>query len=227
MNKKHRLNNQGMAMIVCLVVIMVVMVFCLSLLLLSYSLYSSSSKELTEKQCNVLAKTLARQINEQLTQSEIERDWTEESYETEKKFMIEALEEPLWSYIRCNIWQKNWPYYNEDENGHTSEYADRYFSIKTDQDSNMADEILMKISWESDMKKFDESIKDGTLLHVSIIVKKNDSQYVSSAIYELNITDEEKVDKEKTDIIDNIKINPSHNRIVKGEKWGWSLYDNK
>ena len=63
----HKEENRGSAMIVAIVVSMVVVVFCLSLLLVSYALFSSSVRRVTQNQCRELSKTISIEIEKELT----------------------------------------------------------------------------------------------------------------------------------------------------------------
>lgn len=58
-------------MIVAIVVSMVVVVFCLSLLLVSYALFSSSVRRVTQNQCRELSKTISIEIEKELNDAGI------------------------------------------------------------------------------------------------------------------------------------------------------------
>ena len=62
----QRLNNAGVAMLMVLIVSAVVMVFCLSLLLVTYSLFTQTSRQTTGMQCRLLAQSSAESIREEL-----------------------------------------------------------------------------------------------------------------------------------------------------------------
>lgn len=63
---KKRQNNAGVAMIVVLIVSAVVMVFCLSLLLVTYTLFAQTSRQVTQVQCKILAQSTSETLKEEL-----------------------------------------------------------------------------------------------------------------------------------------------------------------
>ncbi|MGN0151750.1 MAG: hypothetical protein ACI39Q_04685 [Wujia sp.] len=68
--KKHRnimrLDNSGVAMIVVLVIGVIVLAFCLSLLLVTYTLFSQSSRQVTRLQCKMLAQSASETLGSEL-----------------------------------------------------------------------------------------------------------------------------------------------------------------
>lgn len=59
-------NDSGVAMIFSLIVGVVIMVFCLLMLLVAYTLYSQTTRKLSQTQCKVLAQSMAEQIKDEL-----------------------------------------------------------------------------------------------------------------------------------------------------------------
>lgn len=59
-------NNRGVAMIYALIVGAVVMAFCLSLLLVTYTLYAQTNRQNTQLQCKLMAQTFAQQLEQDL-----------------------------------------------------------------------------------------------------------------------------------------------------------------
>lgn len=59
-------NNRGVAMIYALIVGVVVMAFCLSLLLVTYTLYAQTNRQNTQLQCKLMAQTFAEQLEQDL-----------------------------------------------------------------------------------------------------------------------------------------------------------------
>ena len=66
-NSQFHKDNRGSAMIVAIVVSIIVIAFTLSLLLVSYSLFTSSSKKVTQAQVKELAKSISFEICDELT----------------------------------------------------------------------------------------------------------------------------------------------------------------
>lgn len=67
MKKKSKaLDNKGAAMLMVLIVSAVVLVFCLSLLLLTYSLFAQTSRQTTRVQCKLLAQSCEETLKAEL-----------------------------------------------------------------------------------------------------------------------------------------------------------------
>lgn len=64
--KANTLNNKGVAMLMVLIVSAVVMVFCLSLLLVTYSLFSQSARQTGRLQSKLYAQSCEESIKEEL-----------------------------------------------------------------------------------------------------------------------------------------------------------------
>lgn len=65
-SKRKQLNNSGVAMIFAVIVGVVVMVFCLSLLLVTYTLYAQSSRQTTRTQCKLFAQSFQESFGQEL-----------------------------------------------------------------------------------------------------------------------------------------------------------------
>lgn len=61
-----RNSNAGVAMVTVLIVSAVVMVFCLSLLLVTYTLFAQTSRQVTQLQCKLLAQSMSETLGEEL-----------------------------------------------------------------------------------------------------------------------------------------------------------------
>lgn len=59
-------DNRGVAMIYAIIVGTVVMVFCLSLLLVTYTLFAETNRQNTQLQCKLMAQTFAQQLEEDM-----------------------------------------------------------------------------------------------------------------------------------------------------------------
>lgn len=60
-------DNSGVAMIFAIIVGVVVMVFCLSLLLVTYTLYAQTSRQTTQMQCKMFAQSFADILETEIT----------------------------------------------------------------------------------------------------------------------------------------------------------------
>ncbi len=65
-NNKKNSDDSGVAMIFALIVGVVIMTFCLMLLMVAYTLFSQTSRVLSQSQCKILSQTLANQIADRL-----------------------------------------------------------------------------------------------------------------------------------------------------------------
>lgn len=65
-------DNSGVAMLTVLIVGVVVTVFCLSLLLVSYTLFSQTSRKTTQLECKILAQSTAETLGKELQNSDSE-----------------------------------------------------------------------------------------------------------------------------------------------------------
>lgn len=62
--------NQGAAMVMVLIVSAVVMVFCLSLLLVTYSLFAQSAKQISRMQCKMLAQSMTEMLEQDFSKKD-------------------------------------------------------------------------------------------------------------------------------------------------------------
>lgn len=67
-----RNNQSGVAMLMVLIVGAVILVFCLSLLLVTYSLFIQTSRQTTRLQCKLMAQSFSESLQEELSDSSSE-----------------------------------------------------------------------------------------------------------------------------------------------------------
>ncbi len=111
---RRKADNRGVALMVAVVIIGILMVFTFSLLLVTYTLYSSQNKKAASLRNAEAANTLSQAITTEL----------------EKGEDLPAAE--LWRYLRFNICQDGtWPYYYPGASyiGHDEKAAFRYFNL--------------------------------------------------------------------------------------------------
>lgn len=222
--KKH---NEGSAMLIAIVVSIVVVVFCLSLLLVSYSLFTSTSRKVSQTQCRELAKTVSIEIEKELAAPNYS------SY-ADEKLACESGDNPLWFYVRYNVCQDSWPYFeDQDVTGHNSKAAYRYFNLSTtggdvEQYKNMADDISVCMFWISEGNYYEE--KEDTLLCVQVTVTKHEQKAMVSSYYVLGCgpyTEDDVTDVEPASGSNMEAINPNGNIIDIEEHWSWSLQERR
>lgn len=221
LNQMKKRRNQGSAMMVAIVVSMVVLAFCLSLLLVSYALFSSSVRKVTQNQCRELAKSVSLELEQELTGAGYA------AYQ-DQKAALDAGEDTFWQYIRYNLCQTNWPYYaGEDESGHDEKAAKRYFKLNinggdTSKYTAMADDISVCVYWENDGSY--TSSKDGLVLCVDVTCTKGKQSASMTSRYELTCADYEDIEADVTDT-GTLAVNPSGNMVVSAEHWIWSFLE--
>jgi hypothetical protein len=211
--------NQGVAMIVAVIAGMVLMVFTLSLLLVSYTLFSSVAAKSTQSQCAELAKSVSQELRQELLNVNYD------SYSAQNAAV--GRENNLWFFLRYNLWQQEaWPYYNDGETGHDEADSVRYFTINATEDSKfegMADQILITTYWKIDSDSpQNETDKSLTTVHFKVEAKKGDSAYVVESDYALTVTPYDSAEGEgNMETVENSKINPYNKYIDRNEKWVW------
>lgn len=216
----HKEENRGSAMIVAIVVSMVVVVFSLSLLLVSYALFSSSVRRVTQNQCRELSKTISIEIEKELTTPAYT------SFDMQKKDVTDG-KNLLWQYLRYNVCQGNWPYYeSESTTGHDEKAAYRYFTLAatggdTTKYAAMADDISVCIYWENDGSY--QISKNDVVLCVKVTCTKGDQMAAMLSKYNLSCMDYENA-VEGVDA-GNKTVNPTDNAIEKKEYWSWSFLE--
>lgn len=232
MRKRNIQNKEGSALLIAIVIMMVVTMLSLALLLVSYSLFATSNRQNTSEQCKVMAQSLSRELEVELTSPQFEK------YSDQKNAMDND-QYPFWFYLRFNVWQSNWPYYNVDEPRHSEEYAYRYFTIdpETAGMKDVIDDISVLIYWESDADTFERWTKygiddaiDETLLTIEVTCKKGKQQSTIKSTFQLHreyaYNDEPRADNPNADgALAWSDTYGTGNPIRKAERWTWNLSD--
>jgi len=203
---------------VALVVSVIVLGFALSLLLTSYSLFSSANKQFSDIRARELAQSAVEELTAELT--EVDFDTYAEQLAAHETKLRDEKKYSLWFYVRYNMFQNNWPYYDEDESntGHGLNAAGKYFDLNADQ---LADDIKVNMYWEKD-----DSQRDGARLWIRVTVTVGDATYTAKRVLELQVDKYPDVSSKTAEAASaNLTINPAANRILKYERWRWNLYD--
>ena len=234
-SKFHR-DNRGAAMIVAIVVSVIVIAFTLSLLLVSYSLFISSQKKITQSQVKELAKSISLELEEEITTPKFN------SYEEFRDSVrdIEGMTYTpyrynIWYYLRYNVHQSNWVNYDASRAGRIEANAFRYFDLSVtgpaENYATMADDISVCMYWEDD----DMLDVNGALLTVIVTVTKGDQTASFTSQYELELAEEDEsdgdasaedaysalTDDQRYDSTPDDAFNPSHNKIDMTQIWHW------
>lgn len=217
---KKAKSNKGSAMIVSFIVVVILMMFALSLLLVSYSLYLSTVKENSKLQCKELAKTLSVELGNELTSVYFE-DYASQKW-AEDQVAVTG-DHALWFYVRYNMWQSSWPYYNVDERGHTESYAFKDCKMLQETGDAISYDVNVTLYWESD-REISASEKDDTPLYIVVEVAKGNQTYKVVSQYDLKVEEYPEIDNDTdTENTFSTTINPANNSIIKQEKWSFEF----
>ena len=210
-------DNRGVAMIVCVTIIAILVVFCFSMLLVTYTLYASQNKNIQADRNAEACKTLSASIRQELTDS------SEESN--------------LYKYLRYNIYQNNWPYYNPEESDHQKEDAFRYFKLDKANSANIggypgdveicvywmqSDELteVTVINEAGEEEKRMIPAKKGLRLFVEVCCRSGSQSYTVKSEYMLSVSKKKSGLKRISEITD---LNPFGNPIDTKEYWKWKF----
>ena len=205
--------KRGSALVIAIVVMMVVMMLSLALLLVSFSLFSAANKQQSTEQCKEIAHGVSRELEWEITGKDVNFVTAEEM-----EAAMNAGEAPLWSYLRCNLWQDNWPYYNSEETGHSASCAYRYFNLQSDggADAEILDGVSVKMYWESSR---DADKAEQTSFVIQVTCEKWKQKSTITTYYDLAIEDGISGYGSGSEQKPDGACNPEHNTIHTGEKW--------
>ena len=236
----RKLNNKGAAMVLTIVIILVVMIFAFSLILISYTLYSSQTKNLSASRNAEAVNTLSVALEKELTDSNA------------------ASNSNLWKYLRCNIAYpennfKDWPYYYEADSGepqptNNKEYAYRYFTVEHNSDIEGFPAVIhVGICWMLPEETTDSNINDvltrmgsdsittavaaknGIQMRIEMTAETGSQTYRVTDTYVLKVFEQnDAVEMAKIEAIKgNTQNNPASHDISTKEKWVWSLKERR
>ncbi|MBU3876110.1 hypothetical protein HGO97_009830 [Faecalicatena sp. AGMB00832] len=201
-------NNRGSALVYVLCVMAVIVVLCLSLLLLSFSMYKSSLGYKNQEQCQLLAVSLSEEIREELENdgnswyitfdgSMIDKRTPIYSYDSKNKKPGTKQAPELVDFIMRNMWTNGWPYYDEEEEGdrnHSKKAATRELQLDTgaiadESFRKLAGDITVEMYWGSTSEKVTETDsekkKNGTPLVITVKCKVGKQSSTITRTYEL------------------------------------------
>lgn len=163
MNKK----NAGVTTIVVVCVMTIIMALSLSLFLTASVLMKTSAKTAASEQCRILAVTFSEQIRQQLTDEEniFRNSMTENEARAEDVRNVS-----LWHYIRQEIANGFWPYYEEPGSIlHNSENAIRTFRMDPVGIASEIADTELSIYW---VHGPDENIPEQLVIKTRVTVKE-------------------------------------------------------
>lgn len=120
-------NNKGATTIVVICVMAVIMTLSMGLFLTASVMIRTSGRTLAAEQSKILAISLSEELEEKL---------------------CSANGDALGTYIRKNISDGSWPYYQEEEgNLHSKEHAIRSFALQKDGMTGEIADVTISIYW--------------------------------------------------------------------------------
>ncbi|MDO5127091.1 MAG: hypothetical protein Q4D54_05005 [Eubacteriales bacterium] len=218
-------HNKGSAMLIAIIVSVVVVAFCLSLLLVCYSLYASAVRKVTSRQCKELAKSLSIELEQELTKLNFA------SYE-EEKLALERVsngENSLWFYLRYNLFQENWPGYKAEYSEEQNKLSYREFTLDlSGGDSSryeaQTSDITLCVYWKNEDVLL---MKEETLLCVEVHVTKDDQSAIMRNYFTLSVSNYPSTTLSgEIDTSQALEIvNPSGYSIDEDEHWKWNFQE--
>jgi len=211
---KELKKDQGSALLTACITSVVIIMFAMSLLAVSYGLFSAVNREDNKLQARELAVSAAESLDQQIAGV----DYTGASATYSDQKADEGNDKSLWFYLRYNIWQDSWESRLEKS---TSEDGYKNFNMNYS-GSNYNGDIKVRIWWVEGTATQED--KGGTKLYVETTASVDDSSYTLTTAYSLQVTPYGDIsDTSAEDTVSNAKINPSSHAILKYERWKWNL----
>lgn len=213
---KKQAAKKGYAMIMVICVMALLLVLSLSVLLAASTALTSAQNRLSAEQCRSLAISLSEEYEKQLTAPEY--SFASEAAEKRVAGNFSGTAKPLWFYLKSSMTSGSWPYFNDDEQGHTAGYACRTFHINSatvpetaKNDWEKTGQTDMQIFWESNRDAVESGEYNATPLTVKVTCTANGQSCTITSVYILSVTDIPKV------AIDR------NGRPTTYHQWKWSL----
>ncbi|MDO5155033.1 MAG: hypothetical protein Q4D51_03615 [Eubacteriales bacterium] len=225
--KMRKLNNSGSAMIMAMVVGVIILAFCLSMLMVSYSVMMNAANQRISLQCKEYAKSVSKEV--------------------ERSILNGDKNDEIWMFLRYNIRQESWPYYKAGEADHEKNQAYRYFELTCDGEETPNGNIKAKVIlyWEPE----EGLVEDGdtvATLHAQVIAgigdaidttkveNLQDTSYTLGTVYELTIRKEDPSESDldpsedggsepELEVCPDEEYNSFGNSIQVDEIWKWDL----
>lgn len=213
---KKRNNNNGSALVIAIVIMMVVMMLSLALLLVSFSLSRTASGQAEAEQCREIAQGVSRLLEEEITGDDVDFETAEQMAAA-----VSGGEHPLWGYLRCNLWQNNWPYYDGTQSGHDTGQSWREFTMDTAETEagGILENVRVAIYWEP----LQTEKEDGAALFIRVSCEKGKQKSVITTEYDVTVEVDPADYGDGESICPEGICNPRGNWIQTGEKWSFSF----
>lgn len=172
--------NAGATTIIVVCIMAVIMALSMGLFLTASVLTRNAARTLAGEQCKVLAVSFSNEVSQMLTTQEYAYD----DIDAEEAGRAENLSETsIWYYVKQNISDGSWPYYNEAEGGiHSRENSVRSFHMNQQGTVSEIADITLTLYWE----KGDVENRPGKLIVETMAMVKEQACTVQD-VYELQI----------------------------------------
>ena len=223
--KSYKSDNRGSAIITGLVVSAVLMVLCLSLLLVAYSLFLSTSNAALDMPNKEMLYSAADVIGEEITSQTVDVNTytviTENSgTEGQENTTVTAVPSELWDAIYKGISTGVWPYFKTGVDGHSDlEACSKYYQMT----SIGSVKIIVQLYWEPPKEwsgQYDQL--DGAVLNAIYRLYNNKNKVLMKGEKKYNLTVNSSNTSEEGGNADNnyiIRENP-----YKTNSQGWLYY---
>lgn len=217
--KSYKSDNRGSAIITGLVVSAVLMVLCLSLLLVSYSLFLSTSNTVSDMPNKEMLVSAAEMVEDEIVSHNVEIHdgvFTIISDQSEEEIEVDIPE--LWKLIYEGIVNETWPYYDPNVSGHTEEETSKYFRIT----AIGSVKIIVQLYWEHPKgDSWDTNAPDGALLNAIYRLYDNEGKVL------VKIEKKYKLSGIKNTVQISDQIVPKENVIIENQivdkKTNWKI----
>lgn len=170
--------NAGATTIIVVCIMAVIMALSMGLFLTASVLTRNAGRTLSGEQCKILAVSFSNEVSQMLTG----REYTYDSMDEEEAARAEKLSETsIWYYVKQNISDGSWPYYDEAEGGiHSRENSVRSFQMNSQGTVSEIADITLTLYW----LKGEAENRPGKLIVETTAVVKEQACTVQD-IYEL------------------------------------------
>ena len=229
--KSYKSDNRGSAIITGLVVSAVLMVLCLSLLLVSYSLFLSTSNATSDMPNKEMIYSAADVIGEEITSQTVDVTSytviTESTSSNEEQETNETAAVPsaLWDVIYKGISTGTWSYYKKGVDGHSDlDSCSKYYQMT----AIGSVKLIVQLYWEPPKGwTGDYTQLNGTLLNAVYRLYNNDNEVLvkASKKYILTVVDKQ-INSETGEDDDNYIVRDTPYKKLQYQDWWYYGFDN-
>ncbi len=182
-HKKILTQNTGATTIIVVCVMAVIMALSLGLFLTASVLMKTSSRTLAGEQCRIMAVSFSEEIESTLTDAEYQYD---DRLEEDAGRAESLTSNPLWHYVKQNISDGSWPYYDETQgsiHSRTNANTVRSFEMEANGVAGEVADILLTMYWTCGN---DRSKPEKLVVETTVTMKEQSCSITD--VYELKIS---------------------------------------